>query len=274
MSRIEHRFAQRRAESRKTLVTYITGGDPNPGATVPMMHELVAAGADVIEIGMPFSDPMADGPVIQSACDRALAHGTGIAGVMQMIRDFRRDDQDTPVVLMGYLNPIEQTGYAHFAREAAAAGVDGVLTVDLPPEEGNELVPALAEHDLDPIWLIAPTTSIERIRSICDNAKGFVYYVSIKGVTGAATLDVANVGEHVDAIRAATQLPVGVGFGVRNGEDAGHLGQIADAVVVGSAIVERIGQHADDAPAALAAVGAFVRSLRAGLDAPALEAAL
>ena len=272
MSRIEHRFAQRRAEQRRTLATYITGGDPHPGATVPIMHTLVAAGADLVEVGMPFSDPMADGPVIQSACDRALAGGTGLAGVLAMVREFRRDDQDTPVVLMGYLNPIEQIGYRAFARDAAAAGVDGVLTVDLPPEEGNELVAALAEHDLDPIWLIAPTTSLERTRAICDHARGFVYYVSLKGVTGAASLDVDSVAGHVESIRAATRLPVGVGFGVRNGEDAGRLGRVADAVVVGSAIVSRIADHAGDDAAILRAIDAMTRELRAGLDAPVAEA--
>lgn len=272
MSRISHRFAQRRAEGRKTLVTYITGGDPNPQATVPMMQALVTAGADIIEVGMPFSDPMADGPVIQAACDRALAAGTGLRDVLDMVRDFRRGDQDTPVVLMGYLNPIEQIGYIEFAKLAAAAGVDGVLTVDLPPEEGNELVAALDAHDLDPIWLVAPTTRIERIRAICDHAKGFVYYVSLKGVTGAATLDIDSVSEHVESIRQTTQLPVGVGFGVRNGEDAARLGEVADAVVVGSAIVSRIAEHAADHRQGLQAVEAFTRSLREGLDAPSLEA--
>ena len=271
MSRISNRFEQRRAEGRSALVTYITGGDPGPEATVPIMHQLVAGGADILEVGMPFSDPMADGPVVQAACDRALAGGTGIVGVLEMIRAFRRDDQDTPVVLMGYLNPIEQAGYLRFAREAAAAGVDGVLTVDLPPEEGHELVPALEEHGLDPIWLIAPTTSDKRIGAICDRARGFVYYVSLKGVTGVATLDFDNIAEHVESIRRATQLPVGVGFGVRDGDDASRIGRVADAVVVGSAIVSRIADHVDDQDALLTAVGEIARELRHGLDSKSLE---
>lgn len=266
MSRIARRFEQCRAAGRRALVPYITGGDPRPEATVELMGELVAAGADILEVGMPFSDPMADGPVIQAACERALAGGTGLAGVLAAIRDFRRQDNDTPVVLMGYLNPIEQMGYERFAREAAAAGVDGVLTVDLPPEEGDALMAALAAHDLDPIWLIAPTTSDARIRAICGAARGFVYYVSLKGVTGAASLDADDVGAHVESIRRATQLPVGVGFGVRNAEDAARLGRVADAVVVGSAIVSRIAEHADDHDAMLRAVGSFTRSLRAALD--------
>ena len=273
MSRIAHRFAQRRAEQRRTLVTYVTGGDPHPQATVPIMHRLVGAGADIIEVGMPFSDPMADGPVIQSACDRALDNGTGLAGVLEMVRAFRRTDNDTPVVLMGYLNPIEQIGYQSFARDAAAAGVDGVLTVDLPPEEGSEFVGALTEHDLDPIWLIAPTTRMERVNAICDQARGFVYYVSLKGVTGAGTLDIDDVGSHVDTIREATQTPVGVGFGVRSGDDAARLGQVADAVVVGTAIVSRIAENVGDDAAIGDAVHAITQELRQGLDAPLVESA-
>ena len=272
MSRIEHRFAQCKEAGKTALVTYVTGGDPNPDATVPVMHALVRAGADIIEVGMPFSDPMADGPVIQAACDRALLHGTGIKGVLEMIREFRHEDQDTPVVLMGYLNPIEQTGYEKFCRDAAAAGVDGVLTVDLPPEESSELGAALSEHALDPIWLIAPTTSDARIKAICAQARGFVYYVSLKGVTGAASLDTESVGSHVDEIRRATQLPVGVGFGVRDGADAQRLGALADAVVVGSAIVSRIAEHADDPAAMIAAVESITRDLRVGLDQPLVEA--
>ncbi len=271
MSRIGHRFDQRRAEQRKTLVTYLTGGDPHPQATVPLMHRLVDAGADVIEVGMPFSDPMADGPVIQSACDRALEGGTGLRGVLEMVRDFRRTDNDTPVVLMGYLNPIEQIGYQAFARDAAAAGVDGVLTVDLPPEEGSELVEALLSHSLDPIWLVAPTTRMERVNAICGQASGFVYYVSLKGVTGAGTLDVDDVGSHVDTIRQATRTPVGVGFGVRSGHDAARLGQVADAVVVGTAIVSRIADNVGDDGAIGDAVEAITRELRSGLDTPVVE---
>jgi len=266
MTRIARRFETCRETGRKALITYLTGGDPEPDATVGLMRTLADSGADIIEVGMPFSDPMADGPVIQAACERALAHGTGVRRLLDIIREFRRGDDDTPVVLMGYLNPIEQMGYDVFAREAAAAGVDGVLTVDLPPEESGDLVSALTGHDLDPIWLVAPTTRRERIRSICDVARGFVYYVSLKGVTGAATLDVADVERHVADIRAVTQLPVGVGFGIRDARTAGAVAGVADAVVVGSGIVRLIGEHVDDAQARERAVGDFVASLRAGMD--------
>lgn len=269
MSRIQRRFQQRRAQGRTALVPYITGGDPQPSATVPLMRALVEAGADVIEVGMPFSDPMADGPVIQAACERALAHGTGIAGVLEMIREFRRGDDDTPVVLMGYLNPVEQMGYRRFAREAAAAGVDGVLIVDLPPEESQALAAALNEHGLDAIWLIAPTTRPERIRTICEVARGFIYYVSLKGVTGADTLDIDDVARHVESIRAASQLPVGVGFGIRDAATAGRVAEVADAAVVGSAIVRLVGEHADDPAAGRAAVGELVAGMRAAMDAAA-----
>lgn len=267
MSRIARRFETLRAAGRKALIPYITGGDPEPEATVPLMRRLVTAGADIIEIGMPFSDPMADGPTIQLACERALAHGTGVRRIFEMIREFRRGDDDTPVVLMGYLNPIEQMGYETFAREAAASGADGVLTVDLPPEESHALVDALTEHDLDPIWLVAPTTRRERIESICALARGFVYYVSLKGVTGAATLDIDDVAEHVKAIAGTTQLPVGVGFGIRDAETAARIAGIADAVVVGSALVKRIEEHADDPAAREAAVAELLGEMRAAMDA-------
>ncbi len=267
MSRIQRRFEQRRAEGRRALIPYITGGDPEPAATVPTMHALVEAGADLIEVGMPFSDPMADGPVIQAACERALAHGTSVARVLEMVREFRRGDGDTPVVLMGYLNPIEQMGYSQFARAAAAAGVGGILTVDLPPEESHDLVAALDAHELDPIWLVAPTTRPERIRSICSVARGFVYYVALKGVTGADTLDIDDVARHVEGIRAASQLPVGVGFGIRDAQAAARVAGVADAAVVGSALVGRIGEHADDPAAGRAAASELIAAMRAAMDA-------
>lgn len=268
MSRIARRFETLRADGRKALIPYITGGDPVPEATVPLMRRLVASGADILEIGMPFSDPMADGPTIQRACERALAGGTNVRGIFSMVREFRRDDDDTPVVLMGYLNPIEQMGYETFAREAAASGADGVLTVDLPPEESHELVQALADHDLDPIWLVAPTTRRERIESICSVARGFIYYVSLKGVTGAATLDVDDVASHVNAIAGLTRLPVGVGFGIRDAATAARIAEVADAVVVGSALVNGIEANADDADAREAAVGELLAAMRAAMDAP------
>ncbi|MGD8708799.1 MAG: tryptophan synthase subunit alpha, partial [Ectothiorhodospiraceae bacterium] len=204
MSRIERQFQQCRQAGRTALIPYITGGDPEPAATVGLMETLVESGADVIEVGIPFSDPMADGPVIQAACERALAHDVNITRLLEMVREFRQRNHDTPVVLMGYLNPIEQMGYERFAREAAAAGVDGVLTVDLPPEESHDLVQALTAHELDPIWLVAPTTRRERLEAICGVARGFIYYVSLKGVTGADTLNVDDVAHHVEDIRAAS----------------------------------------------------------------------
>jgi tryptophan synthase alpha chain len=274
MSRIETRFRQRREQGRAALVPYITGGDPQPAATVPLMHALVEAGADVIEVGMPFSDPMADGPVIQAACERALTHGTSVAGVLDMIREFRRDDAETPVVLMGYLNPVEQMGYVRFAEQAAGAGVDGVLVVDLPPEESGDLAAALRANGLDAIWLIAPTTREQRIRTICESASGFIYYVSLKGVTGADTLDIDDVARHVDSIRAASQLPVGVGFGIRDASTAGRIAEVADAAVVGSAIVRLVGEHADDPAAGRAAVAELVGAMRASMDAAARSGAL
>ncbi len=266
MSRIEQCFGARRAEGRKALIPYITGGDPAPDATVAMMHGLVESGADLIEVGMPFSDPMADGPVIQAACERALVHGTSVRDVLAMVNEFRQQDTTTPVVLMGYLNPIEQIGYETFCREAAGAGVDGVLCVDLPPEESHDLVTALLAENLDPIWLIAPTTRRERIEAICRVARGYVYYVSLKGVTGADSLDVDDVARHVEEIRGVTELPVGVGFGIRDAETAARVGAVADATVVGSAIVKLIAEHADDPAAARSAVGELVSGMRRALD--------
>jgi len=267
MSRIAARFGALRARGRKALIPYITAGDPNPEMTVPLMHALVAAGADILELGVPFSDPMADGPVIQQACERALAHHVSLRRVLEMVRTFRADDSDTPVVLMGYLNPIEVMGYAEFAGAAAAAGVDGVLTVDLPPEEGHDFIRIARAQGLDPIFLLAPNSTKERVQKICDAASGFVYYVSLKGVTGSAALDTDAVARKLKEIRAVTDLPIGVGFGIRDGVSAARVAEVADAVVVGSALVSKIGALAhtpDRLPAELAAV---IGDMRRAMDA-------
>ncbi len=274
MNRIERRFAACREHGRKALIPYITGGDPQPDATVPLLQTLVEGGADILEIGIPFSDPMADGQVIQAACERALVHHVNIRRILEMVREFRTDDVHTPVVLMGYLNPIEQMGYAAFAQEAVAAGVDGILCVDLPPEESQFFVEMLQENQLDPIWLIAPTTQAERIRRICEVARGFVYYVSLKGVTGADSLSVSDVAVHVANIRAATRLPVGVGFGIRDAAAAGRIAGVADAVVVGSALVAQIEAHQSEPEVMYAVVREFIADMRRAMDAAAVETAL
>jgi tryptophan synthase alpha chain len=209
MSRIAEKFSQLKAQGRKALIPFITAGDPIPQITVDLMHELVSAGADIIELGVPFSDPMAEGPVIQRACERALEYHVSLSDVMNMVARFREIDSETPVVLMGYLNPIEIMGYESFAEHAADAGVDGVLVVDIPPEEGGALLQALRTKELDQIYLIAPTSTPERIQRICDASGGFVYYVSLKGVTGASHIDLATVEAKLQAIRANTELPVG-----------------------------------------------------------------
>jgi len=203
---------------------------PGPDVTVPLMHAMVKAGADIIELGVPFSDPMADGPVIQRASERALVHHTSLRDVMEMVRAFRIDDQETPVILMGYLNPIEVMGYEAFATAAADAGVDAALTVDLPPEEASELLPALNERNLDAIFLLAPTTVSARINKICKAASGFVYYVSLKGVTGASNLDLSGIKDKVSEIRRSTDLPVGVGFGIKDAATAAAVAQVRRAL--------------------------------------------
>lgn len=267
MSRIATKFEALKASGRKALIPYVIAGDPNPNVTVPLMHDMVKAGADIIELGVPFSDPMADGPVIQKASERALVHHTSLHDVIGMVKAFRETDSDTPVVLMGYLNPIEIMGYETFAKEAAAAGVDGVLTVDLPPEEGEVAIPAFAANGLDPIFLIAPTTTDARMQKVCDAARGFVYYVSLKGVTGAATLDTAAVAEKVAQIRTHSGMPVGVGFGIKDAASAAAVGAVADAVVVGSALVNQVEANALTPAAISPAICAILRSIRGALDA-------
>jgi tryptophan synthase alpha chain len=268
MPRLAERFAQLRRRNRRALIPYIAAGDPDPRMTVPLMHALVRAGADALELGVPFSDPMADGPVIQRATERALRHNVSLRQVLDMVRKFRQQDRDTPVVLMGYLNPVEVMGYERFAEQAAAAGVDGVLTVDLPPEEAGDLAQTLEKHGLDTIFLLAPTSPRSRIELIADAASGFIYYVSLRGVTGAANLDVAEIADRLKEIRHCTSLPLGVGFGIHNPEIAAQVARIADAVIVGSAIVRRMEQLADQPDRLLEEVPAFLATLRAAMDAP------
>jgi tryptophan synthase alpha chain len=224
----------------RALIPFITAGDPHPGMTVELMHALVAGGADIIELGVPFSDPMADGPVIQRASERALVHGVSLSAVLEMVAEFRRRDAVTPVVLMGYLNPLLAMGLPEFARRAAAVGVDGVLTVDCPPEEIETLAALLETSGLDTIFLLAPTTPPGRVARIGRLARGYVYYVSLKGVTGAANLDIAEVTGKIAALRENIPVPIGVGFGIRDAETARAIATAADAVVVGSRLVQEI----------------------------------
>lgn len=264
MSRISGRFAELRAHGRKAFIPFVTAGDPDQALTVPILHALAANGADVIELGIPFSDPMADGPTIQRAAERALAQGMTLRKVLALVAEFRRGDATTPIVLMGYANPIEAMGLERFAAAAADAGVDGVLVVDYPPEESAAFAKAMRAHELDPIFLLAPTTSAARIVQIAEVASGYLYYVSLKGVTGARNLDLDEVAGKLDAIRATTSLPIGVGFGIRDARTAGEVARIADAAVVGSRLIEAMESAGKES--ALAALVALARDLRAGID--------
>jgi len=264
MNRLNSCFEKLRADKRKALIPFITAGDPSPTFTEPMMHALVDAGADVIELGIPFSDPMADGPVIQRASERALAADTSLEIVLNIVQSFRATNQTTPIVLMGYLNPIEIMGYENFAPKAQTVGVDGVLTVDLPPEEMGEFQPLLQAHDIAPIFLVAPTTTSERIKNIASKSAGYLYYVSIKGVTGSANLDVSEVANKVAEIRQHTNLPIGVGFGIKDAETAAKIAKVSDAVIVGSAIVQQIETENQDK--LLETIPAFLRGLRQAMD--------
>jgi tryptophan synthase alpha chain len=260
------------AKSRTALIPYIMAGDPGPAATVPVMHALVQAGADVIELGVPFSDPMADGPVIQAAAERALALRVGLRDVLAMVAEFRRTDDSTPVVLMGYANPVERMGRENFARAAQQAGVDGALIVDYPPEETGDFTDLLARHGMDPVFLLAPTSTEERIQAVARIARGYVYYVSLKGVTGAGHLDTEDVARNIAKIRRHVTLPVGVGFGIRDTQSATAVAQVADAVVIGSRLVQAITEAAQDvapeaqAQAAAQGAGAWLRTIRQALD--------
>lgn len=266
MNRIAQRFTTLRAAGRKALIPYITAGDPAPDLTVSFMHALVAGGADIVELGVPFSDPMADGPVIQLACERALAAGTTLAKVLDMVKTFRERDTDTPVVLMGYLNPVEAMGYEAFAERCRAVGVDGVLLVDLPPEEAAEVAPLFRERGLDMVFLLAPTTTAERVARIAAAGSGYLYYVSLKGVTGAATLDIGAVAGRLDLIRNHTELPIGVGFGIKDAASAGAVARVADGVVVGSALVQRVADNRDAPQNIAAELTALMKEMRDAMD--------
>lgn len=266
MNRIDSCFQVLGQQQRKALIPFITAGDPGIETTLKLMHALVDAGADILELGVPFSDPMADGPVIQAACERALARGITLSGVLDLVARFRQDNASTPVVLMGYLNPVEAMGYARFAEQAAKCGVDGVLLVDLSAEEAKRPAELLADAGVLPIFLVAPTSPPARIQRIAGLAGGYLYYVSFKGVTGANRLDVDNVRECVTRIREHASLPVAVGFGIRDAETAAQVSAIADAVVVGSALVSRIGDLCQDETAILDEVPSILRGMRQAMD--------
>jgi tryptophan synthase alpha chain len=262
-SRIATRFAQLAAEGRQALIPFFTAGHPSRESTVPVMQALARAGADVIEVGVPFSDPMADGPAIQRSSERALALGVGLTDVLQWVSEFRRTDAHTPVVLMGYANPIERMGGAQFIERAAQAGVDGVIVVDYPPEEAAEFAQQARERGIDPIFLLAPTTGPARIDQILSAASGYVYYVSLRGITGG-TIDIDEVVRRVSLIKSRTQLPVGVGFGIRDAATACAVARAADAVIIGTRMIQLL----EDGPAegAPGRVGAFISEVRAAID--------
>jgi tryptophan synthase alpha chain len=264
MSRLASRFTQLQSQKRKALVSYVMAGDPHPQVTVDLLHNMVAAGVDVIELGLPFSDPMADGPVIALAAERALAGGTNTLDALNMVKAFREQDTTTPVVLMGYLNPVEVIGYEKFVSIANECGVDGVLLVDLPPEEASDFDAVLKKYDMDQIFLLAPTSTDERIKYVAEQARGFIYYVSLKGVTGAATLDVSEAAKRIQQIKAVTDVPVGVGFGISDAASAKAMGVAADAVIVGSAFVKQFATLAPE-QAVIETVNK-VKELRAALD--------
>jgi tryptophan synthase alpha chain len=265
MSRIQTVFSTLKANNKKALIPFVTAGDPHPKHTVNLLHTLAASGADMIELGIPFSDPMADGPVIQRASERALVHKVGLSKVLEMVREFRQKDTKTPIILMGYANPIEAMGVDKFTQAASDAGVDGVLTVDYPPEECKSFIESLQTKEMDSIFLLSPTTDAKRVSLIVNQASGFLYYVSLKGVTGAANLDIEEVSARVADIRKLTKLPIGVGFGVKDAATAKKVATIADAVVVGSLIVVAIEQSNEDN--LLSNINQLMMELRTAIDA-------
>ena len=270
MSRLSARFADLKANSKTALIPYVMASDPTPEITLPLMHAMVKAGADIIELGAPFSDPMADGPVIQAAAERSLVHNTSLHDIFSLVREFRQTDDETPIVVMGYLNPIEVMGYQSFAQQASDCGVDGVITVDMPPVEAGDYIPALTSQGIDPIFLLAPTSTQERIKKLAEVASGFVYYVSLKGVTGAATLDVASVEAKVDEIKRFIDLPIAVGFGISDAESAARVASCADAVVVGSVLVKKMtlndGNTEQDRAIIIKEISDILSSMRSALD--------
>jgi tryptophan synthase alpha chain len=272
MSRIAALFSRLGASRRKALVPFITAGDPSRDATVAVMHALVANGADLLELGVPFSDPMADGPVIQRSSERALERGIGTSQVFEYVREFRRTDAHTPVVLMGYLNPVEIRGADSYAADASQAGIDGLLLVDLPPEEAAPIRASLNAHGLDLISLAAPTTSPERLRRLAEESQGYLYYVSFSGVTGANITDASDVVAKAGALRAMSKVPVLIGFGIKDAASARAMAAIADGIVVGSALVERLAT-AGSAGEAAERAGTFLAPLRAAIDAPGASVA-
>lgn len=266
MSRISSTMDTLKATGKTALVPYITAGDSHPGLTVPLMHAMVKSGADLIELGIPFSDPMADGPTIQLACERALKHHVGLHDVLDMVREFRQQDDSTPVILMGYLNPLEAMGYETFAESAKNAGVDGMLTVDLPPEEAHDLLVCLKKVELDAIFLLSPTTRKHRIQRIVEAGSGYLYYVSLKGVTGSNALDVDDVDKHVRNIKEYSDLPVGVGFGIKDATTAAAVSKVSDAVIVGSVLVKMIEQNPDDDALIIANTSQMLADMRHAMD--------
>jgi tryptophan synthase alpha chain len=265
MSRIQGCFEALAKAKRKALIPYITAGDPHPALTVPLMRALVEGGADILELGVPFSDPMADGPVIQRAGERALKHGVSLSDVLKLVIEFRKTDSATPVVLMGYANPIEAMGVEKFVAAARAASVDGVIVVDYPPEECEQFAAQAKQAGIDPIFLLAPTSTDKRIEQVGRVGSGYLYYVSLRGITGASNIDLSEVNARIPKIRAATRLPIGVGFGIRDAESARRVAQTADAVVIGSRIIQEI--EAGAADQAVSRVKAFLKPIREALDA-------
>lgn len=266
MSRISKKFESLKSENKTCLISYVTAGDPSLSDSLCIMKTLVNSGTDIIELGVPFSDPMADGPTIQRACERALSKNTSCIDIFDLVKDFRKENNETPIVLMGYLNPIERMGYESFAKLASESGVDAILVVDLPHEEAKEIITIFKKYNLESIFLIAPNTKINRIKEISKYASGFLYYVSLKGVTGAATLDVAKTIEQLKIIKESIDLPLAVGFGIKDAETAKILSNAADAIVIGSAIVNIIEKEQDNKSKANDDIMKLMNPIRLKLD--------